>query len=740
MSANMEQTFQIKGMDCASCARTVESGVAKLTGVAQCELNFTTEILRVQGDVRAEDIVRRVQELGYEVGKDKEEAVVGETAVSSPQSFFQYMGSRHDTRMALLATLLVLPGLIFHELLPGLGLESPLIDITSVLAMLIAGYPVVQSAYRAVRFNREININVLMSIAAVGAVLIGAYTEAAVVMVLFVIGEAMEGYTAERARGSIRTLMSVAPNEAALLQDGREMRVHITELQIGDRILVKPGERIAMDGRILSGASSVNQAPITGESRLIEKQVGDEVFASSINGEGTLEVEVTHLAADNTIARVIKMVEEAQEKRAPTQRFIDKFAAYYTPAVVLLAILVAVIPTVFFGQALVNAVDPTVGWLYRALALLVVACPCALVISTPVSIVSAISNGAKNGVLFKGGAYLETLARVQAIAFDKTGTLTQGKPAVVRFQSAACALPAAEPCADCDDLLALATAVEQRSEHPIAHAVIAEATQRGLQMTYPAAQDVTALSGRGVTGEVNGRAVTIGSHTYFDQNIPHGAHCAEVAHADAEGLTTMLVSQGDNYLGYIAVADSVRASSREAITQLQKTGIEYLVMLTGDNEGTAVSIAEAVGVTEVRANLLPEDKVTAVADLQKQYGTVAMVGDGINDTPALATADVGIAIGSTAQAMETADVTIMRDSLLPLPFAIKLSRATMRTIKVNVALSLGIKFIFLILVLFGIGTMWMAVLADVGVSLLVTANGMRLLRKPVMKERLEIGD
>lgn len=738
MSANMEQTFQIKGMDCASCARTVESGVAKLTGVAQCELNFTTEILRVQGDVRAEDIVRRVQELGYEVGK--EEAVVGETAVSSPQSFFQYMGSRHDTRMALLATLLVLPGLIFHELLPGLGLESPLIDITSVLAMLIAGYPVVQSAYRAVRFNREININVLMSIAAVGAVLIGAYTEAAVVMVLFVIGEAMEGYTAERARGSIRTLMSVAPNEAALLQDGREMRVHITELQIGDRILVKPGERIAMDGRILSGASSVNQAPITGESRLIEKQVGDEVFASSINGEGTLEVEVTHLAADNTIARVIKMVEEAQEKRAPTQRFIDKFAAYYTPAVVLLAILVAVIPTVFFGQALVNAVDPTVGWLYRALALLVVACPCALVISTPVSIVSAISNGAKNGVLFKGGAYLETLARVQAIAFDKTGTLTQGKPAVVRFQSAACALPAAEPCADCDDLLALATAVEQRSEHPIAHAVIAEATQRGLQMTYPAAQDVTALSGRGVTGEVNGRAVTIGSHTYFDQNIPHGAHCAEVAHADAEGLTTMLVSQGDNYLGYIAVADSVRASSREAITQLQKTGIEYLVMLTGDNEGTAVSIAEAVGVTEVRANLLPEDKVTAVADLQKQYGTVAMVGDGINDTPALATADVGIAIGSTAQAMETADVTIMRDSLLPLPFAIKLSRATMRTIKVNVALSLGIKFIFLILVLFGIGTMWMAVLADVGVSLLVTANGMRLLRKPVMKERLEIGD
>ena len=736
MSADIEQTFQITGMDCASCARTVESGIAKLDGVELCELNFTTETLRLQGDVAAEDVVKRVKELGYKVAAE----VVADTAVSDP-NFLQYMWSRRDTRMALLATLLTIPGLIFHELLPGLGVESPLIDISAVIAMLIAGYPVAQSAYRAVRYNREININVLMTIAAVGAVLIGAYTEAAVVMVLFVIGEAMEGYTTQRARGSIRSLMSVAPNEATVLRADGE-RVHeetmrIEALTIGDRILVKPGERIPMDGRILTGFTSVNQAPITGESRLVEKNVGDDVFASSINGEGTLEIEVTHLAEDNTIARVIKMVEEAQDKRAPAQRFIDKFATYYTPAVVILAILVALIPTVIFGQALINTVQPTQGWLYRALALLVVACPCALVISTPVSIVSAISNGARNGVLFKGGAYLETLARIEAIAFDKTGTLTKGEPSVVRYQSVACSMPA-EDCANCDDLLALATAVEQRSEHPIAHAVVQEASQRGLQLAYPAASGVTALSGRGVVGEVAGQAITIGSHSYFDQNIPHGAHCAEIAHVDAEGLTTMLVSQGDNYIGYIAVADTVRESSKQSLVQLKNAGLKNLVMLTGDNQATADIVADEVGVTEVNANLLPEDKVTAVSKLQEKYGVVAMVGDGINDTPALATADVGIAIGNTAQAMETADITIMRNSLLPLPFAIKLSKATMRTIKANVILSLGIKFIFLILVLLGVGTMWMAVLADVGVSLLVTANGMRLLRKPIMESDLVV--
>jgi Cd2+/Zn2+-exporting ATPase len=749
---NTELTLTIGGMDCASCAQTVEAGVARLDGVQLCQLNFTTETLRVSGDISREMVVSRVHELGYQVL----DAAPDGTAVSTPnrpQGFWAYMASRRDTRMALLATLLILPGLIFDELLGGQLWDSPLIDAASLVAWALAGYPVMRSAWRAVRISRQINIDVLMTIAAIGAIFIGAYSEAAMVMVLFVIGEAIEGFASDRARQSIRSLMALAPNQATVLrpcldcaphlgQDGynggpcpfcglEPHTVPVTELQIGETIVVKPGERIPMDGRILTGSSSINQAPITGESALIAKSSTDTVFASSINGEGVLEIEVTHLAADNTISRVIKMVEEAQEKRAPTQRFIDQFAKYYTPAVVVLAVLVAIIPPLFFDQLLIDPVNPTAGWLYRALALLVVACPCALVISTPVSIVSAISNGARNGVLFKGGAHLEELARVQAIAFDKTGTLTRGKPDVVAVKSVRCTLPADVACADCDDLLALATAVEQRSEHPLAHAILMEAEQRGVAQTYPAAANVTALTGRGVTGAVNGRQVTIGSHGYFDElDIAHESHCAAVQGEDSQGYTTMLVSRDAEYMGYIAVADTVRPSSQEAIAQLKQLGLHHLVMLTGDNEATAQQVAAAVGVTEVRANCLPADKVTAVEELRAVYGHVAMVGDGINDAPALATANVGIAIGNTAQAMETADITLMNNSLLTLPFAIRLSRAARSTIMVNIGLSLGLKLIFLLLVLAGMGTMWMAVLADMGTSLLVTLNGMRLLKRP----------
>ncbi|MFP4441303.1 MAG: heavy metal translocating P-type ATPase [Chloroflexaceae bacterium] len=766
------QTFHIQGMDCAGCARTIEQGVCGLAGVASCELNFTSEKLHITGDVSRETVIARVRALGYEV-------VEPDTATQSAPTgnFFQFLWQRPTTRLALLGALLILPGIILHELL---GIEHWLIDLSALAALLSAGVPIARSAWRALIINCAITINLLMTIAAIGAVIIGAYTEAGMVIVLFALGEALEGYTSSRARDSIRSLMQVVPNTATLLRQAQspapsgamggiipleptsgaggtctgdactpatpgEQRVSVESLQPGDVILARPGERIPMDGRVIAGDSAVNQAPITGESRLIDKTVGDTLFAGSINGAGALEIEVTHRAEDTTISRLIRMVEEAQEQRAPTQRFIDRFAHYYTPAVVVLALLVAIVPPLFFGQPFWNPDADTFGWFYRALALLVVACPCALVISTPVSLVSAISNAARRGVLVKGGVHLETLSRVRVIAFDKTGTLTAGKPTVIQTRTVACpdGCHSEQPdiCSDCDDLLALAHAVEQRSEHPLAQAIVNAAAQRQVQDRYPAASQVAALAGRGVRGIVDGQEVLLGSHQVFEKSIPHPAALCAAAGADAAaGYTPVLVGTNNHYLGTITVADTVRDSSRAAIARLRQTHVQHLVMLTGDTAGTAQHIGDAVGVTEVRAGLLPEEKLQAVHELRQQYGPVAMVGDGINDAPALAAADVSIAIGGqaggTAQAMETADMTLLRDDLRLLPFALSLSRATMRTIQTNIVLALGAKLVFLVLVLLGMGTLWMAVLADMGASVLVTLYGTRLLgwgeRAPAM--------
>ena len=760
-----EQRFQVTGMDCANCARTVETGVAKLAGVESAALNFTTGTLRVNGPVPAGRVVARVRELGYDVaegGGAGERRSRGESITPAPllprtQALLPYLWSRRDTRAALIAALLVLPGLVFDELLPGLGIESPGFAVMAVLAMVIAGWPIARSAVRALRVNHEITINLLMTIAAAGAVVIGAYTEAGLVMVLFALGEALEGYTADRARNAIRGLSALAPTEATVLRDGGEARLPVAELRAGDRIVVRPGERLPMDGRVLAGASAVDQAPITGESRPVDKAPGDEVFAGSVNGHGSLEVEVTALAEDTTISRMIRLVAEAQERRAPAQRFVDRFARVYTPVVIVIAALVAVVPPLLFDAPFWNPAPGEQGWLYRALALLVVACPCALVISTPVTLISAISNGARHGVLFKGGAYLEALAGVRAVAFDKTGTLTQGKPSVVSIGAIDCVdcdtqeakrettdyadytdfkrvesvkSVVSSSCAASDDLLALAAAVERRSEHPLAAAVVAEAAARGVDARYPAGEDVTALAGRGVTGRVDGRIIGVGSHAWFDDEIAHLPHCDAIRAADARGYTTMLVSEDGDYRGYIALADAARPDSRAALAELTALGIQPLVMLTGDHAATAGRIAAEVGLTDVRAGLLPADKVTAVEALRAEYSNVAMVGDGINDTPAFAAATVGIAMGRTAQALETADVVLLGDGLRQLPFAVRLARAALRTVRINVAVSIGIKLVFFVLVLVGSGSMWLAVLADMGTSLLVTANGMRLLRRP----------
>lgn len=755
MNGAQVEAFRVTGMDCADCAKTIERGVARLPGVSSCALNYGAAMLKVEGSAPRDAVVARIKALGYGVHErgatpDAPQHGLAVWVNRLPDSgvlgFARFLLSRATTALALLGLLLILPSLIFHEVLPFLGVRGAWLDATAISALLAAGVPIARSAWRSLVLSRDIGINFLMTLAAIGAVIIGAYTEAGLVMVLFAIGEALEGYTMTRARGAIQSLLQVAPNEATVLracmdcvehlgQGGysggpcpfcgmEETRVFVDELRVGDSIIVKPGERIAMDGRIASGASTVNQAPITGESAPVEKHIGDDVFAGSINGEGAVTIHVTRLAADSTLSRIIHMVEAAHERKAPVERFVDRFARVYTPLVVVMAGLVAAAPPLLLGWPFWGEQ----GWLYRALELLVVACPCALVISTPVTIISAISNAARNGVLIKGGAHLEALSRVRAFAFDKTGTLTEGAPAVVQIKAVDCTEPTSGKCGPCDDLLALACAVERRSEHPLARAIVAAADQTGATR-YPAAEAVTAIPGKGVAGVVGGRDVLIGSHSFFDGALHHAADVCDAINAAAgAGQTPMLVGMDGRYRGYITLADRVRPTSRAAVAALRSSGIEAAIMLTGDTAATAQAIARDVGVTDVRADLLPEHKLDAIRALLAKHGSVAMVGDGVNDAPALATATVGIAMGAgTAQALETADVALMGNDLMALARTYKLARAAMRTVRANVAFAIGIKLAFLALVLLGYGTIWLAVLADVGASLLVTLNGMRLL-------------
>ena len=729
MSAS-QQTFIVKGMDCAGCAQSVETAVCRLSGVESGQINFATERLRVTGPISADQIRQTVEQLGYQLEAD-EKRPLPKTAPEKAPNFWQFMLTRSDTRLALLGGLLILPCLLFNELFPMLGIEHPLFDWLALGALLTAGAPIARSAWRTLIASREIGINLLMCIAAVGAVIIGAPVEAGLVMVLFALGEALEGYTADKARHAVASLASLIPTRAyRLLSDGQAEAVDVETLRIGDRLLVKPGDRLPMDGVVLAGETAVNQAPITGESQLVEKRPGDTVFAGSINGHAALEIEVTRRVEDNSINRMITLVTEAQERKAPAQRLVDRFAKVYTPAVVALAVLVAAVPPLVWNQPFWNT--PTEqGWLYRALELLVIACPCALVISTPVTVISGLIRASRAGVLIKGGTYLEMLARLETVAFDKTGTLTMGEPTVVRVQAVACEDPAATlDCAACEDLLAVAGAVEQQSEHPLAKAIVSETAVRGANGRYPAATNVQATVGLGVTGQVGDEQIFLGSHRYFDEHIAHSdVHCADIQDMAAQGQTPILISRDGAYAGMIALADQVRDSSRQALASLRQLGIHQLVMLTGDATETAVRIGQQVGLTDVRAGLLPEQKLDAIEQL-RLTGPVAMVGDGINDAPALAAADVGIAMGAAGspQALETADVALMQDDLAQFVTALKLSRATMRTVKVNIGLSLGVKFAFLLLVLSGHGTMWLAVLADMGTSLLVTLNGMRMLR------------
>jgi Cd2+/Zn2+-exporting ATPase len=588
------------------------------------------------------------------------------------------------------------------------------VSLAGFLTAIVAGG--VTTGRRAWLSVRALNVDmhVLMAVAVLGALILGDYFEGATVVFLFALAQQLERYSLDRARRAIGALMAVAPREATVLRDGIEVRVPVAAVKADDLVAVRPGEQIAVDGRVARGVTEVDQAPVTGEPLPVDKGEGDEVFAGTINGTGAIEVRATRPGHDSTLARIIRLVEEAQSQRAPAQAFVDRFARVYTPIVIVAALSVMFVVPLVTGQ-------PVAEWFYRGLVLLVIACPCALVIATPVSVVSALAAAARHGVLVKGGLHLERASAVRCVALDKTGTLTHGRPEVthvVGFGSTTAR-----------DVIGTAAAIESRSEHPIGRAIMRHAGREGVDVS--AGEGHRAIPGRGIEAQVNGRDGVLGNHRLFEERrlCTPGLH----DHLDAvaeRGQTPVMVALDGEAVGLLAMADEVRTHVRQSIAELRAAGIQHVVMLTGDHEPTARLVASEVGVDEVRADLLPEDKVRAVRELRERYGPVAMIGDGINDAPALAAADLGIAMGVAGShaALETADIALMTDELARVPFLVRLSHRTVSVIKANVAIAVGLKALFLALAVTGHASLWMAVVADAGGSLLVVSNALRLLR------------
>ena len=599
----------------------------------------------------------------------------------------------------------------------GMGIvhEVPLVARAVYLVAIVAGgFYIAPKAWLAARRMRP-DMNLLMTVAVAGAAAIGEWFEAATVAFLFALSLALERWSVGRARRAVAALMDLAPPTARVrAADGSESDVAPALVPVGAVFVVKPGEKVPLDGRVVRGLSSVNQAPITGESVPVAKSPGDPVFAGTINGDGAIEVESTKTAGETTLASIVRMVGDAHARRAPSEQWVERFARVYTPAVMGLAVLVLVVPPLLLGGAWGD-------WLYRALVLLVIGCPCALVISTPVSIVAALAAAARNGVLVKGGLYVEIPATLKAVAVDKTGTLTEGRPRVAELT--------AMSGHDERELLEIAAALEARSDHPLAAAIWEHAGRAGVAVKP--AEDVQIVQGKGVSGRVNGRAYWLGSHRYLEergQETP--AVHDRLAELAASGRSVVVVGDESHVCGFIALGDQVRPESARAVAELRRLGIEHVIMLTGDNQGTATAIANLTGVDEVKAELLPADKVTAVEELVARYGHVAMVGDGVNDAPAMARATLGIAMGAVGSdaAIETADVALMSDELAKVPWLIAHSRHALAVIRQNIAVSLGVKAVFVVLTFWGQASLWAAIAADMGASLVVIFNALRLLR------------
>jgi len=692
----LERTVvRVEGMDCASCAATVERTVSALPGVSRATVNFAAGRLDAEHDpgLPLEELEGAVRAAGYGVAKTEE--AEGTPFWRTPRAM-----------LTAASALLFLAGLALSVAgAPGLARGA-----AYLAAIVVGGLPIFRAAVAGLR-AKHLDMNVLMSAATIGAVLIGQWAEAASVVVLFASGNALQVYAIDRTRGAVRALVKLAPNEVLVRRGDAEVVVPASEVVVGETVIVRPGERLAVDGRVLEGSSAVDEAPVTGESVPVEKGAGDAVYSGSLNGQGGLLVEATKRAGDSTLQRIARLVEEAQATKAPAEQFVDRFSRVYTPVVVAVAVVLAVVPPLLgagFGE-----------WFYRALALLIIACPCALVISTPVTVVSGIGAASRRGILVKGGAALEAAGRLKALAFDKTGTLTEGRPVLSRTV----ALGGREEA----EVLAPAAALERRSEHPLAHAILTAAD--GAETLR--VSSFRSVVGRGAEGEVDGERYLIGSPRLFaESGISLEGADEALDTVEQAGETPVVLGNADGPLAVFGLADSVRPNAKATIEALRRAGVEELVMLTGDAEAPARRVAEKLGVG-YRARLLPEQKIEAVRGFVSEHGDAGMVGDGVNDAPALAASSVGFAMGAagTDVALETADVALMQDDLPKLAEAVKLSRAAEGIIKQNVAVSIAIKGLFVLLAPFGLVALWLAVLADMGTSIAVTLNGLRLFRK-----------
>ncbi len=697
--------YRISNMDCPTEERLIRNKVEPIKGVLRLNFNLMSRTLTVHHELKSTDTLATALR---SVGMNAE--LVDETA-ATPGNDGASAGLTTSQKFLLAVSGFTAAAAEAFAWTTHTD-SSPLVIALALISIATGGIPTLRKGLIALR-TLTLDINFLMSLAVIGAVVIGQWPEAAMVVFLFAVAELIEGLSLTRARNAVHSLLKLAPDVANLRSPSGELReVPVEAVQVGDILLVKPGDRIPLDGIVQAGESSVNQAPITGESVPVDKAAGDQVFAGTINERGVLEVKATSDSRNSTLAKIVRVIEETQSNQAPTQRFVDVFARYYTPAVVLLALSVALVPPLVFGGEFAP-------WLYKALVLLVIACPCALVISTPVTIVSGLTAATRMGILVKGGQFLETGYRLRAIAVDKTGTLTTGRTKVTEV--------ATMSSLSSEDVLRIAGSLDINSSHPLASAIVAASVSSGAPMPV---MSFESLPGRGVQGTISGVAYHLGNQRLIRElGLLTPAVEQVLATLEEQGQTTVLLADVASVLGVIAVADSVRPEATLAIGRLKQMGVTT-VMLTGDNERTAQHVAKLTGISTVLAQLLPEQKLQEVEGLQRQFGMVGMLGDGINDAPALAKADIGFAMGAAGSdtAIETADVALMNDDLTKLATFVSLSRSTHAILIQNIVLALGIKSVFFALALTGSATLWMAVFADVGASLLVVFNGLRLLK------------